>query len=116
MGPAKSSSAIMLSHFKSPATALYAAERFMRFPQYGSLTTDVDSEFPLYRSTCDSFSISSGDPSDQSCEQDKLTVDHGAFSWRRISVPKETHDREVIIVPLVCYSNCFLFDDLKDTD
>ncbi|KAK4776166.1 hypothetical protein SAY87_024127 [Trapa incisa] len=96
MGPPKPSSATAPAHLNSPITAFYAAERFMRFSQYGSLRADTDMEFPLYRSSCGSFSmISSADPSDQSCEHDKITAaDHGALLWRQIPVPKEPRDCE----------------------
>lgn len=100
MGLAKPSSTTMLSHFEPPASAFYAAERFMRFPLYGSLRVACDPGFPLHQSSCGSFQIRSGDPP---------AVDHGALSWRQTSIPKENQDSKVIkcSIPLVCEPSRF---------
>ncbi|XP_030452872.1 myb family transcription factor RLI1 isoform X1 [Syzygium oleosum] len=73
-GPAKSSSTTMLSCFESPASAFYAAEHCMGFQQRGcdvSTSSDCsqpskacDTEFPLYRSSRESFTINFRDQSD----------------------------------------------------
>lgn len=66
LGPGRSSSAI-LGQFESPASAFYATERFMGFPQYDSQTRNspgCDLEFPAYQSSGENFSgaVSSLEP------------------------------------------------------
>ncbi|KAJ0088915.1 hypothetical protein Patl1_33004 [Pistacia atlantica] len=66
LSPARSSSAI-IGRFESPASAFYATERFMGFPQYDSQPGNnpvCDSDFPSYQSSGENFSgvVSSPEP------------------------------------------------------
>ncbi|KAI3412244.1 HTH myb-type domain-containing protein, partial [Psidium guajava] len=84
LGPAKSSSTTMLSCFESPASAFYAAEHCMGFQQCGcdvSPSSDCsppskacDTEFPLYRSSRESFTINFRDNSDPSIESKEQAI------------------------------------------
>ncbi|XVE96080.1 hypothetical protein REPUB_Repub02eG0190600 [Reevesia pubescens] len=66
-GAAKSSSHTIMSGFQTPASAFYATERCMGFPQYGSqggnssfcpqYNKNCNSQFPSYHASRDNFSI-----------------------------------------------------------
>ncbi|XP_048142074.1 transcription factor HHO2 isoform X2 [Rhodamnia argentea] len=88
--PAKSSSTTMLSCFESPASAFYAAEHCMGFQQCGcdiNPSSDCsppskacDTEFPLYRSSRESFTINFRDQSDPFIESKEQAIAKSARS------------------------------------
>ncbi|KAK1562779.1 hypothetical protein Q3G72_016924 [Acer saccharum] len=74
LGPVRSSSSTILSRFESPASAFYATERYMGFPdQYdcqvvnpspcSQFSRDCDSEFPTYQFSRENFPVISAEPS-----------------------------------------------------
>lgn len=77
IGPTRLSNTAVLSDLGPPCSPSYAAERCMKFPQYGSLEPASGSEFPVYQ------------PSYQT------------------SVPKENRDCRVANAPLVCKCSFF---------
>lgn len=84
LGPAKSSSTTMLSCFESPASAFYAAEQCMGFQQRGCNVSTAfdcsqpskacDTEFPLYQSSRESFTINFQDQSDPFIESKEQAI------------------------------------------
>lgn len=90
LGPVKSSSTTMLSCFESPASAFYAAEHCMGFQQRGydvSSSSDCsqpskacDTEFPLYRSSRESFTINLQDQPDPFIESKGQAIAKSPYS------------------------------------
>ncbi|KAF8043793.1 hypothetical protein BT93_A1958 [Corymbia citriodora subsp. variegata] len=84
LGPSKSSTTTMLSCFESPVSAFYATEHCMGFQQRGydgSTSSDClqpskacDTEFPLYRSSRESFTINFRDQSDPFIESKEQAI------------------------------------------